>query len=143
MGGSSFASSHTPTCSLQVHAAGPGVLQKLGRVLKEKAVGDFERVFQGTSKTREKLGVRLSVPFAMPQCAVAKHRWCLWCSGVWTEGLNCVKQVVEELFTYWNLDQTDDELEQLEELLIVSSTTLIPSVECLSMPAPLHTLGHR
>ncbi len=30
-------------------------------------------------------------------------------------------QVVEELFTYWNLDQTDDELEQLEELLIVSS----------------------
>ena len=44
----------------QVHAAGPGVLQKLGRVLKEKAVGDFERVFQGTSKTREKLGVRCS-----------------------------------------------------------------------------------
>ncbi len=32
-------------------------------------------------------------------------------------------QVVEELFTYWNLDQTDDELEQLEELLIVSRSS--------------------
>lgn len=30
-----------------------------------------------------------------------------------------VRQVVEELFTYWNLDKMDDELEQLEELLIV------------------------
>ena len=56
-------------CStLQVHAAGPGVLQKLGRVLKEKAVGDFERVFQGTSKTREKLGVRLAAA-TDPSCS--------------------------------------------------------------------------
>lgn len=39
-------------------AGGPSILEKLGRVLKEKAVGDFERVFKGTSKTREKLGVR-------------------------------------------------------------------------------------
>ena len=48
----------TSLALLQVQAAGPGVLQKLGRVLKEKALGDFDRVFQGTSKTREKLGVR-------------------------------------------------------------------------------------
>lgn len=39
-------------------AAAPGILQKLGRVLKEKATGDFDRVFKGTEKTREKLGVR-------------------------------------------------------------------------------------
>ena len=34
--------------------AGPGLLKKLGRVLREKAAGDLERVFKGTSKTREK-----------------------------------------------------------------------------------------
>ena len=34
-----------------------GMLQKLGRVLKEKAEADLERVLNGTSKTREKLGV--------------------------------------------------------------------------------------
>ena len=36
----------------------PGLLQRLGRVLKEKAAGDFERFFKGTVKTRERLGVR-------------------------------------------------------------------------------------
>ncbi len=41
--------------------AGPGLFKKLGRVLREKAAGDLERVFKGTSKTREKLGVRLGV----------------------------------------------------------------------------------
>lgn len=41
----------------QVCAAGPGLIQKLGRVLKEKAQGDLDRVFKGTSKTRQKLGV--------------------------------------------------------------------------------------
>ncbi len=45
----------------QVHASGTGVLQKLTRVLKEKAQQDYDRVFQGTSKTREKLGVRYSL----------------------------------------------------------------------------------
>jgi len=45
--------------TFQVHAETqtPSLLQKLGRVLKEKTVGDFDRVFKGTSKTREKLGV--------------------------------------------------------------------------------------
>ena len=42
-------------------AAAPGILQKLGRVLKEKATGDLDRVFKGTKKTREKLGVRRSM----------------------------------------------------------------------------------
>lgn len=35
----------------------PGLLQRLGRVLKEKAAGDFERFFKGTTKTRERLGL--------------------------------------------------------------------------------------
>lgn len=30
-------------------------------------------------------------------------------------------QVVEELFTYWNLDSTDEACEELEEALIVSA----------------------
>ena len=38
-------------------AAGPSVIQKLGRVLREKASGDLGRVFKGASKTRERLGV--------------------------------------------------------------------------------------
>jgi len=67
---------------ISVAASGGNILQKLGRVLKEKATGDIDRVFKGTSKTRQKLGV------------------------------------VEELFTYWNLDVTDDNLEELEEALI-------------------------
>lgn len=37
--------------------SGPNFLQKLGRVLKEKATGDFDRVVKGASKTRERLGV--------------------------------------------------------------------------------------
>ncbi|KAG2425447.1 hypothetical protein HXX76_013657 [Chlamydomonas incerta] len=36
---------------------GPGFLQRLGRVIKEKAAGDFDRFFAGTSKTRERLGL--------------------------------------------------------------------------------------
>ncbi len=39
-------------------ATSPGVLQKLARVFKEKAQQDVDRIFKGTSKTREKLGVR-------------------------------------------------------------------------------------
>lgn len=68
----------------QICAAGPGLIQKLGRVLKEKAQGDLDRVFNGASKTRERLGV------------------------------------VEELFTYWSLEDADDTLEELEEALITA-----------------------
>eukprot|EP00195_Chlamydomonas_chlamydogama_P017732 CAMPEP_0202891100 /NCGR_PEP_ID=MMETSP1392-20130828/1267_1 /ASSEMBLY_ACC=CAM_ASM_000868 /TAXON_ID=225041 /ORGANISM="Chlamydomonas chlamydogama, Strain SAG 11-48b" /LENGTH=365 /DNA_ID=CAMNT_0049574775 /DNA_START=27 /DNA_END=1124 /DNA_ORIENTATION=- len=35
----------------------PGLLQRLGRVIKEKASGDFDRFFKGTTKTRERLGL--------------------------------------------------------------------------------------
>jgi signal recognition particle GTPase len=55
---------------------------KLGQVLREKARGDFERVFKGTEKTRQKLSV------------------------------------VDELLTYWNIDEADDQLEELEDALI-------------------------
>ena len=51
-------------------------------MLKEKARGDFERVFKGTEKTRQQLSV------------------------------------VEELLTYWNIDEVDDQLEELEDALI-------------------------
>ena len=34
------------------------MLQKLGRVLREKAATDLDRILNGASKTREKLGVR-------------------------------------------------------------------------------------
>mmetsp|Transcript_13717 Transcript_13717/g.18838 ORF Transcript_13717/g.18838 Transcript_13717/m.18838 type:complete len:365 (+) Transcript_13717:193-1287(+) len=59
-----------------------GFLDKLGRVIKEKAQADIDRVFKGTSKTREKLGI------------------------------------VDELLTYWKLDESDDLLEELEDALI-------------------------
>lgn len=32
----------------------------------------------------------------------------------------CLLQVVDELFSYWTLEDSEDTLEQLEELLIVS-----------------------
>ncbi|CAL8466922.1 g6458 [Coccomyxa elongata] len=63
---------------------GAGLLQKLGRVLREKAATDLERITKGTSKTREKLGV------------------------------------VDELFSYWTLEDSEDTLEQLEDLLITA-----------------------
>jgi SRP54-type protein, helical bundle domain len=67
-------------CAAAKEAVSP--LTKLGQVLREKAKGDFARVFKGTAKTRERLSV------------------------------------VEELLTYWNIDEADDQLEELEEALI-------------------------
>ena len=70
---------------LRVHAAtkqGANPLVKLGSVLREKAKGDFGRVFKGAEKTRERLSL------------------------------------VEELLTYWNIDEADDQLEELEDALI-------------------------
>ncbi len=49
--------------------AGAGVLQKLGRVLREKAATDLDRILNGASKTREKLGVGHA---AMYHCAAQK-----------------------------------------------------------------------
>ena len=57
--------------------------KKFGRILEEKAKADWNRVFQGTEKTRERLGV------------------------------------VDELLAYWNLDDSEDTLEELEDALIV------------------------
>lgn len=48
---------HRHRLQKQVCATSPGLIQKLGRVLKEKAQGDLDRIFSGTSKTRERLGV--------------------------------------------------------------------------------------
>lgn len=53
----------------QVCAAGTGLIQKLGRVLKEKAQGDLDRVFKGTSKTRQKLGVSRSHCMGLLLCS--------------------------------------------------------------------------
>jgi len=44
-----------PTAS----TAGPSFLQKLGRVITEKAQSDLERLTKGASKTRDRLGVRI------------------------------------------------------------------------------------
>ena len=68
---------------MQVAAAtNASPFSKLGQVLREKARGDFDRVFKGTEKTRQKLSV------------------------------------VDELLTYWNIDEADDQLEELEDALI-------------------------
>jgi hypothetical protein len=55
-------------------AGGPGLLQRMGRLLKEKAAGDFERFFQGTTKTRERLGVRERPP---PSQLAMEASWAL------------------------------------------------------------------
>ncbi|XP_057826398.1 cell division protein FtsY homolog, chloroplastic [Cryptomeria japonica] len=61
-----------------------GFFGRLGRVIKEKAKSDVERLFSGFSKTRENLAV------------------------------------VDELLTYWNLADTEQVLDELEEALLVS-----------------------
>lgn len=100
---------HTHSTLSQVHAGDASFLSKLGRVFKEKAQGDFERLFQGTSKARERLNVRPD-------------------DGSHTQSLTAsILQVVEELFTYWNLDEADEYLEELEEALIVRSPDQQPS----------------
>lgn len=61
-----------------------GFFGRLGRVIKEKAKSDVERLFSGFSKTRENLAV------------------------------------VDELLTYWNLTDSEQVLDELEEALLVS-----------------------
>ena len=41
-----------------------------------------------------------------------------------------LSQVVDELFSYWTLEDSEDTLEQLEELLIVRLRTLINPTAC-------------
>lgn len=38
-------------------SAGPNILQRFGRLIREKGQSDFDRVFKGTAKTRERLSV--------------------------------------------------------------------------------------
>ncbi|QDZ23367.1 cell division transporter substrate-binding protein FtsY [Chloropicon primus] len=64
--------------------AGGLSFKKFGKILEEKAKADWNRVFEGTEKTRERLGV------------------------------------VDELLCYWNLDDSEDTLEELEDALIAS-----------------------
>ncbi|GAA0151613.1 G-protein [Lithospermum erythrorhizon] len=61
-----------------------GFFTKLGRLIKEKAKSDVEKIFSGFSKTRDNLAV------------------------------------IDELFLYWNLSDTDRVLDELEEVLLVS-----------------------
>lgn len=61
-----------------------GFFGKLGKVIKEKAKSDIERLFSGFTKTRENLSV------------------------------------IDELLTYWNLEQTESMLDELEEALLVA-----------------------
>eukprot|EP01024_Parvocaulis_polyphysoides_P053883 TRINITY_DN539_c0_g1_i4.p1 TRINITY_DN539_c0_g1~~TRINITY_DN539_c0_g1_i4.p1 ORF type:complete len:373 (+),score=66.60 TRINITY_DN539_c0_g1_i4:43-1161(+) len=67
---------------LVVKAEDEGMFQKLGKVLQSKVKSDFDRVFKGTAKSREKLGV------------------------------------VDELVAYWTLENSEDTLEELEDVLI-------------------------
>ena len=41
-----------------------------------------------------------------------------------------VLQVVEELFTYWSLEDADDTLEELEEALIVRKILFMHYIDC-------------
>ena len=41
-----------------------------------------------------------------------------------TSPLVCRLQVVDELFSYWTLEDSEDTLEQLEELLIVRASRM-------------------
>ncbi|KAG9455486.1 hypothetical protein H6P81_008390 [Aristolochia fimbriata] len=61
-----------------------GFFTRLGRLIKEKAKSDVEKLFSGFSKTRDNLAV------------------------------------IDELFLYWNLAETDRVLDELEEVLLVS-----------------------
>jgi hypothetical protein len=44
-------------------------------------------------------------------------------------------QVIEELFTYWNLDDADETLEELEDALIVSPAERVAQTVTQLMPA--------
>lgn len=63
-----------------------GFFSRLGRLIKEKAKSDVEKIFSGFSKTRENLAV------------------------------------VDELLLYWNLEETDRVLDELEEVIFIIFT---------------------
>ena len=85
---------------------GPGLLQKLGRVLKEKAAGDLQRIFKGTEKTRAKLGVRAPLHTAS-RLLCCYRRWpCQFTSTVARRGTEARSEVSKLtiaalLLLYW------------------------------------------
>ena len=91
------------------------MLQKLGRVLREKAGGDLQQIFQGTEKTREKFGVRTA-------CNV--RPWGI--AGLILRSA----QGVDELIAYWTLESSEDALEELEETLIVRAAAAVWPATC-------------
>jgi hypothetical protein len=81
-----------------------GFFTRLGRLIKEKAKSDVDKLFSGFSKTRENLSV------------------------------------VDELLTYWNLEDTDRVLDELEEVrtrflisLSLASTLLLSHFEVFAL----------
>jgi hypothetical protein len=85
---------NSATDSASTSSSSPGLLAKLGRVLREKAAGDYDRFFKGTTKTRERLGVRSTRaaagqtghPFVSRMCTLVCCFQCLYtrrsaCSG--------------------------------------------------------------
>lgn len=73
---------HVFVSTPQQTEAAPGLLAKLGRVLKEKAAGDYDRFFKGTTKTRERLGVsRVYVPAPALVAAVGWGLSMVCCGG--------------------------------------------------------------
>lgn len=62
---------------------GGGIIGRLGRVLKEKASSDIQRIFKGVTKTRENLSI------------------------------------VDEILTFWNLNESETVLEELEEASVL------------------------
>jgi hypothetical protein len=144
------ASSSAPPSSSS--SAGPNLLQRLGRVLREKAAGDLERFSAGTAKTRERLGVRLGrgggcglemvcvyVAFACvlsaAHCKRSQRstaypplnptRQPLLTPPKTTKNQpKQTQQLVEELLTFWSLEDYEQTLEELEEVLIVSLSAI-------------------
>ena len=109
--------SHTHTHTQPPHAStGPSLLAKLGRVLQEKAAADIERVFKGTSKTREKLGVSS----LGRRGRRGRDKPCVGPTSSPPPSSFFTPQVVDELFAYWTLEKSEDALEELEEVLIAA-----------------------
>jgi fused signal recognition particle receptor len=112
--------------------AGPSLLQKLGRVLQEKVAADVERLTQGASKTRDRLGVRFSLDGTAGR--ISARTFAARRAGCPTPTLSTLtlihppsplkkkkkQKVVDELLAYWTLETSEDALEELEEALIAA-----------------------
>ncbi|KAG7018979.1 BON1-associated protein 2, partial [Cucurbita argyrosperma subsp. argyrosperma] len=90
-----------------------GFFTRLGRLLKEKAKSDVEKVFFGFSKTRDNL-------------AVIDEFLLYWNLAEIDRVLEELEEtrdnlaVIDEFLLYWNLAEIDGVLDELEEALLVS-----------------------